>query len=111
MELWSVAGLAAPLLARDLSTVGRTVEKAAVSWSRVLVSVVSAWPMGKAMNSTRPHYLLRATKTGEYFSVFFSNFVSQLKSMHKPISTMMRMHCFMSKEVGSGEGLSGTPLA
>jgi hypothetical protein len=25
-------------------------------WSRVLVSVVPAWSMGKAMNSTRPQY-------------------------------------------------------
>ena len=40
--LWSVAGLVAPLLARDLSTVGRTVEKASVSWYRVRVSVVPA---------------------------------------------------------------------
>jgi hypothetical protein len=30
------------------------VEKAAVSWSRVLVSVVLAWPMGKAMSSNIP---------------------------------------------------------
>jgi len=42
--LWSVAGLDAPLLARDLSTYGLAVEKAAVRLSRVLVSVVSAWP-------------------------------------------------------------------
>ena len=54
LALWSVAGLTTPLLARDLSTLGRTVEKAAVGWSRFLVSVVSAWPMGKAINSTRP---------------------------------------------------------
>jgi len=54
MVLWSVAGLAAPLMARDLSTFGRTVEKAAVRLSRVLVSVVPAWPMGKAINYTRP---------------------------------------------------------
>ena len=52
--LWSVAGLEMPLLVRDLSTDGRTVEKAAVRWSRVLVSVVPAWPIGKATNSTLP---------------------------------------------------------
>ena len=52
--LWSVAGLEMPQLARDLSTDGRTVEKAAVRWSRVLVSVVPAWPIGKATNSTLP---------------------------------------------------------
>jgi hypothetical protein len=38
--LWSMAGLEMLLLARDLSTNDRTVEKAVVRWSRVLVSVV-----------------------------------------------------------------------
>jgi hypothetical protein len=71
--LWFVAGFAASLLARDLSTVGRAVEKAAVRWCRVLVSVVPEWPMGKAMNYARPKYLPRAAKRGEYLSVFFSN--------------------------------------
>jgi len=52
--LCSVAGLEMPLLARDLSIDGRTVEKAALRWSMVLVSVVTAWPMGKATNSTLP---------------------------------------------------------
>jgi hypothetical protein len=64
LALWSVVGLEAPLLSRDLPTVGRTVEKAAVRCSRVLVSMVPAWPMGKAMNSTRPQYLLRAAMRG-----------------------------------------------
>jgi hypothetical protein len=54
LALCSVAGLAAPLLVRVLSTFGRTVEKAAVRWSRVLVSVVPAWSIGKAIKSTRP---------------------------------------------------------
>ena len=40
LALWSVAGMDVPLLAHDISTVGRTVETAAVRWSRVLVSVV-----------------------------------------------------------------------
>jgi hypothetical protein len=40
--LWPMPGLEMPLLARDLSTKGRTVEKAAVRWSMVLVSVVPA---------------------------------------------------------------------
>ncbi len=62
--LWSMAGLGMPLLARDLSTKGRTVEKAAVRWSRVLVSVVSALPIGKTTNSTRPQYFLRAAIGG-----------------------------------------------
>ena len=111
LALWSVVGLAAPLLARNLSTVGRTVEKAAVSWCKVLMSGVPALPMGKAMDSTRPHYLPRAAKRREYFSVFFSNLMSQPRSMHKPISTMMRVHCFLSTKVVSGEASSGTPLA
>ena len=41
------------MLARNLSTDGRPVEKAAERCSRVPVSVVPAWPMGKAMNSTQ----------------------------------------------------------
>jgi len=41
-----VWGLDAPLLARVCSMFGQTVEKAAVRWSRVLVSVVIAWPKG-----------------------------------------------------------------
>ena len=65
--LWSVAGLEIPLLARDLSTDGRTVEKTAVMWSRVLISVVLAWSIGKATNSTRPHYSMRAAMRGVYF--------------------------------------------
>ena len=40
--LWSLAGMEMPMLARGISTDGRTVEKAAVRWSRVLVSVVPA---------------------------------------------------------------------
>jgi hypothetical protein len=47
------------------------VEKAAVSWSRVLVSVVPAWRMGKEISSTRPQCHLRAAMMGKYFSVFF----------------------------------------
>jgi hypothetical protein len=71
--LWSVAGLEMPLLVRDLSTDGRTVEKAAVRWSRVLVNVLPALPIGMVMNSTLPQYFLRAAMRGEYFSVFSSN--------------------------------------
>ena len=89
--MWSVAELVTPLLARDLSTFGRTAKKAAVRWSRVWVSVVPTWPIGKAINSTRPHYILRAAKRGRYFSFFFSNFMSQPRYLQKPISTMMRV--------------------
>ena len=76
LALRSMAGLDMPLLARDLSTDGRTVEKTEVRWFRVLVSVVPGWPIGKAINSTLPQYLLRAAIRGEYFSVFFSILVS-----------------------------------
>jgi hypothetical protein len=107
--LWSVAVLKTRV--RDLSIDDRTVEKAAVRWSRVLVSVVIAWPIGTAINSTLPQYLLRAAMRGEYFSVFLSNLMSQPRSLQNPISTMMRVHCLLSKEVGSGEGVFGTPLA
>jgi len=55
--LWSVAGLDMPLLPHDLSIDGRTVKKAAVRWSRVLVSVVPVWPIGKATDSTLPSIL------------------------------------------------------
>ena len=106
-----MAGNESPLLVLELPVIGRTVEKAVVSWWRVLVSVVPAWPMGKAMNSTLPQYRLRASSRGAYFEVFSSSFSTQPKSLQKPISMMMSVHCFLSKEVGSGEGKSGTPLA
>ena len=81
--LWSVAGLEMLLLAHDLSTEGRTVAKATVRWSRVLVSVVTAWPIGKAKNFTRPQYFLRAAMRAEYLSVFSSNLMSQPRSPQK----------------------------
>ena len=104
-------GARCALLARDLFTDGRTVEKAAVRCSRVLMSVAPAWPIGRAMSSTRSQYFLRAAIGGGYFSVFLSILISQPRSLQKPISTMMRAHCFLSNEVGSGAGVSGTPLA
>ena len=104
-------GLKASLLARDLSTVSRTVEKVAVRWSRVLVGMVSVWLMGKAMNSSLPQYVLRAAMRGGFLLVFLSILMSQPRSLHKPISTMMRVHYLLSKEVGSGKGVFGTPLA
>jgi hypothetical protein len=48
---------------------------------------------------------------GGYFSVFFSNLMSLSRSLYNPTSTMTRVHYFLSKEVESGEGESGTPLA
>ena len=54
MALESVVGCDVPLLALTWSCLGRTVEKAAVRWSRVLVRVVPAWPMGMATNYTLP---------------------------------------------------------
>ncbi len=62
------------MLVLDLPVIGRTVEKAVVSWSRVMVSMVPVWPIGKAMSSTLPQYLLRAANRGAYFKVFFSSF-------------------------------------
>jgi hypothetical protein len=65
----SMAGLDMPLLARDVSTDGRTVDKAAVRLFRVMVSVVPTCLIGKAINSTLPQYLPRAAIRGKYFSV------------------------------------------
>ena len=56
-------------------------------------------------------FFFRAAMRGEYFSVFLSNLMSQPSSMQKPISTRMRVHCFLLQEIGSEEGVSGTPLA
>ncbi len=97
LALWSMAGNESPLLVLDLSVIGRTVEKAVVSLFRVLVSVVPAWPTGKAMNSTLPQYLLRAATRGAYFEVFSSSFSTQPRSLQKSISMMMSVHCFLSK--------------
>ena len=68
MALWSVAANVSPLLVLDLTVVGRTVEKAVVSLFIVLVIVVPAWPIGSAMSSTLPQYLLRVV-TEEIFIV------------------------------------------
>jgi hypothetical protein len=100
-----------PSLVLGLPVIGRTEEKEVVSWCKVRVRVVPAWPMGKAMNSTRPQYLLRAASKGAYFEDFSSSFSTHPKSLQKPISMMMRVHCFLSKVFGSGSGESGTPLA
>ena len=59
-------GSVEPLLALVGSVLGRTVEKAVTSWVNVLVSVIPAWPIGKAMNSTCPQCLLRAAMRGAY---------------------------------------------
>ena len=64
-------GVGVPLLARVLSTVGQTVEKAAGRWSRVMVSVVPAWPIRKAMNSTRSQYLLRVAMRGGHSNLWW----------------------------------------
>jgi hypothetical protein len=52
--LRSMAGLEMPPLACDLSTEGRTVEKAAVRLFKVLVSVVPTWPIGKYGDELHP---------------------------------------------------------
>jgi len=59
------------VLALAWSALGRTVEKAAVRWSRVLVSVVPACPMGMATNSILSQYFLSAVTRKQYFFVFF----------------------------------------
>jgi len=100
-----------PLLAREGSTRGRTVEKAAVRWVRVAVRVAPECPMGKTKNSTRPQCLLRAAMRGEYFLVLASILGLQPRSMHKPISTTTRVQNFLLKDDDSSCGESGTPLA
>jgi len=54
MALEYVMGFVASLMALTWSTLERTVENAAVRWSRVLVSIIFAYPMGMATNSTIP---------------------------------------------------------
>ena len=70
LAVWSIRELVAILLARVCSMFGRTVEEAAVRYSRVFVMVMPAWPMEKTMISNRPQFSSRAAVRGEYFSVF-----------------------------------------
>jgi hypothetical protein len=86
------------------------VEKAAVSCSKIFSAVVPACPMGKATNFTFSRSFLKAATRG-VFSVFFAILSSQPKSLHKPISTRLRVHFVLLNEVGSGEKESGPPLA
>ncbi len=60
----SMVGWVVPVLALAWSASWRAVEKAAVRWTRVLESVVPAWPMGIATNSTLPQCFLRAATRG-----------------------------------------------
>ncbi len=48
---------------------------------------------------------------GGYFSILISVLMLQPKSPQKPISKRMRVHFFLSSEVGSGKGVSGISLA
>jgi len=73
-------GCDVPLLAIAWSTLRRTVEKAAVRWSRVLVSVVPACLMKMATDFTLPHYYLKAATRDEYFSDFSACFLSHPRS-------------------------------
>ena len=86
-------------------------EKVAVRWSRVAMSVVHACPIGKATSSTLPQYFLRVVIRGEYLLVFFASLMSQPMSLHKSISMMIMVQFSLLKEFGFGEGESGTPLA
>ncbi len=85
-------------------------ERAAVRWLRVLLSVMPACSMGMAMNSTLPQYFLRAAMRGEYFYVLFMILLSQPKPLHNPIFTRMRVHYVLLTDVGYEEGEFGTPL-
>ncbi len=89
LALWAMVGSVSPLLALDCSTRGRTMEKAAVRWSRAALSAVPAISIGKATNFTRPQYFLRAEMRREYFCVFNASLVSHPRSLHNPISTIM----------------------
>ncbi len=104
-------GVYVALVAPVRSTRGLAVENATVRWFRVGMSVVPARPMGKAMNSTDPQCFLRAAMRGMYLLVLASSLSSHPRSLQNPISTTMRVQSFLLKEVGSGEGESGTPLA
>ena len=91
--LESVVGCEVPMLALVWSTLGRTVENAAVRWSRVLMSVVLACPMGMATNSTRPQCCLRAATGGVYFSVFSVCFFSHPRSRESAVYDFPHRMC------------------
>jgi hypothetical protein len=59
-----MVGWVVPVLALAWSASGRVVEKAAVRWTKVLESVVPAWPMRIATNFTPPQCFLRAATRG-----------------------------------------------
>jgi len=72
LALWSVTGLVAPLLARACSTVGRSVEKATVTCSRVLLSVCGARVAVGEGDELHPSQVFsEGRKEGEYFRSFF----------------------------------------
>ena len=98
-------------MARDLFLVGRTVKKAAMGWSRVLMCVVPALPMGKAMNSTRPQYLLRAAMRGGVFLGLLDELSVAAEVLAKADLDDDEGALILSKEVGSRERASRTPLA
>jgi len=110
LALESVSGCEVPSRVLVRSGLGRTVENAAVRWSRVLLSVVPACPMGMATNSTHPQYCLRAATRGEYFSVFSLCFLSHPRSRENPISMRMRVHVLLSRALRPGSGVFGIPL-
>ena len=104
-------GVCVALVALVRSTRGRAVENAAVRWMRVALSVVHACSMGKTTNSSVPKCFLRAAMGGMDLLVLASSLSSHPRSQQIPISTTIRVQSFLLKEVGSGEGESGTPLA
>jgi hypothetical protein len=87
------------------------VEKAAMRWSRVALSVVPAWPIEKATNSTRPQYLLRAEMRSKYFSFF----IDRKSGVASEVFAESDLDddggaWLLIKESWVGRGESGTPL-
>ena len=64
LALESMEGLVVPVLALAWSASGRAVERVAVRLTRVLESVVPAWPRGIATNSTPFQCFLSAATRG-----------------------------------------------
>ena len=76
-----------------------------------LGEVVPTWPIGSATNYTFHDKADNDATKGVYLSVFSCSFEWHPKSLQKPISMRMRLHCFRSKSHGFNSGVSGIPLA
>jgi hypothetical protein len=82
-----------------------------VRWSRVFGECGArvAYRKGDELHPS-PVCLEGHNEEGVIFC-FFAILLSQPKSLKNAISRKMRVHCFLSTVVGSGEGVCGTPLA